>query len=42
MMADGPACTYDDWVYHYHQQTSFELESLDFEATDFTQPLVMI
>ena len=42
MMADGPACTYADWVYHYHQQTSFELESLDFEATDFTQPLVMI
>ena len=36
MMADGPACTYADWVYHYHQQTSFELESLDFEATDFT------
>ena len=42
MMADGPACTYADWVYHYHQQTSFELESLDIEATDFTQPLFMI
>lgn len=39
MMADGPACTYAGWVYHYHQQTSFELESLDFETADFTKPL---
>lgn len=42
MIIGGPVCTYDDWVYHYHQQTYFELISLDFESFDFTKPLRII
>ena len=39
MIFDGPACTYDDWVFHYHQKTYLELMSLDFQTFDFTKPL---
>lgn len=42
MIVGGPACTYDDWVFHYHQQTYFELVSLDFKTFDFTKPLCVI